>query len=338
MTAHKDLKRIIRERQKKTGESYTAARVRVMRDRAAILGTQSEVVAPAEPVRIEAVVLKVNQQSARVRILGEDSQLTFRSTDVWRVVPGHLVTLVLGKRWTWRGDPYASGKIENARIDVAKIGLKPLPLEGGELEDVADYSEPYEPPEPYAPLWKEFTAKPRPSFEFDGIAWGDLPGLDEDENPTCDAAELAEIGDIEGSRRLLMETLGADLRCIDAHAHLGNLVFDGWPERAMVHYEVGMRIGELSLPAGFDGLLVWGRIYNRPLLRCLHGYALCLWRLGKLTEAQRVFERILSLNPNDNQGVRFCWEDVRSGRIWKEMREREDAAKHRTLDRVKDGV
>jgi hypothetical protein len=29
-----------------------------------------------------------------------------------------------------------------------------------------------------------------------------------------------------------------------------------------------------------------------------------------------VFERILSLNPNDNQGVRFCWEDVRKGRTW----------------------
>ncbi|MBI2218161.1 MAG: hypothetical protein HYU51_12765 [Candidatus Rokubacteria bacterium] len=57
-----------------------------------------------------------------------------------------------------------------------------------------------------------------------------------------------------------------------------------------------MRIGELSLPAGFEGLLVRGRIYNRPFLRCLQGSGLCLWRLGRLGEAQRVFERILSLN------------------------------------------
>ena len=132
-----------------------------------------------------------------------------------------------------------------------------------------------------------------------------------------------------------METLGADLRCIDAHAHLGNLVFDRSPERALVHYEIGMRIGELSLPAGFDGLLEWGQIYNRPFLRCLHGYALCLWRLERIADAQRVFERILSLNPNDNQGVRFCWEDVRSGRSWKETQERDDAAvasRRRRLD------
>lgn len=28
---------------------------------------------------------------------------------------------------------------------------------------------------------------------------------------------------------------------------------------------------------------------------------------------QEVFERILRLNPNDNQGVRFCWYDVCEG-------------------------
>jgi hypothetical protein len=42
------------------------------------------------------------------------------------------------------------------------------------------------------------------------------------------------------------------------------------------------------------------------------------------------FERILSLNPNDNQGVRFCWDDVRNRRSWEEMQEREDAATRET--------
>jgi tetratricopeptide (TPR) repeat protein len=326
MTAHKDLKNIIRARQKKTGGSYTAARAHVMRERAELLGLPSDAdPTPAPRTRAEAVVLKVNQQSARARILGEEGQVTFRSGDVWNVVPGHVVTLVIERRWTWHGDAYASGRIENPRIDVAKLELEPLPLTGGEFDDVASYSEPYEDEDPYAPLWRKLTAKPRPAFELDGIAWGALPGLSADENPTCDAAELVEAGDREGARELLMETLGADLRCIDAHAHLGNLVFDRSPERAMVHYEMGMRIGELSLPGGFDGLLVWGQLYNRPFLRCLHGYGLCLWRLGKFAEAQAVFERILSLNPNDNQGVRFCWEDVRHGRSWVEMQAREEA-------------
>src|SRR5690606_32504848 len=60
-------------------------------------------------------------------------------------------------------------------------------------------------------------------------------------------------------------------------------------------------------------------IYNRPFLRCLHGYGLCLWRFGKYSEALLAFERILSLNPNDNQGVRFHLDEVRHGRSWEEM-------------------
>lgn len=104
-------------------------------------------------------------------------------------------------------------------------------------------------------------------------------------------------------------------------------MFERQPERALVHYEIGVRIGELSFPRGFDGLLVWGRIYNRPCLRCLNGYGLCLWRLGKLEEALAVFERILSLNPHDNQGVRFSWQSVRVQRSWEEAAAREGAAR-----------
>ena len=313
MTAHRDLKNIIRERQEKTGESYAAARVHVMRERAERLGLEPEdAPATAPPERADAVVLKVNQRSARLRILGEGGEVTFRSGDVFRIVPGHVVSLVIDRRWTWGGDAYASGKIENARIDVATLGLEPLVLEGGELDDLSPYDE----------LDSEVTA--RPSFEYPGLAWGQLPGVEGDESPVADAADLAAEGDPLAARELLMDVLGADLRCLDAHAHLGNLTFERMPERAVVHYEIGMRIGELSLPAGFDGFLLWGRLFNRPFLRCLHGYGLCLWRLGKSEEAGRIFERMLSLNPIDNQGVRFCLEALRAGRSWEDMQRDED--------------
>jgi tetratricopeptide (TPR) repeat protein len=234
------------------------------------------------------------------------------------VVPGHLVTLVIKRRWRLGGHAHASGRIEHLRLDATRLGLAALPLTGGHLDDVAARSEPHRWPDPYAPMWEKLTARPRPSFEFDPVAWGALPDLDVEDNLTCDAAELAEAGDEHGARALLMKALSADLRCLDAHAQLGTLIFDRSPEDAIVHYEMGLRIGELSLPAGFDGLLLWGRIYNRPFLRCLHGYGLCLWRLGRFLAAQQAFERILSLNPNDNQGVRACWDDVRRGRSWEE--------------------
>jgi tetratricopeptide (TPR) repeat protein len=326
MTTQRDLKTIIRARQQKTGESYTAARAHVMRERDERRGRDLEVPVATFPLRTDAAVLKVNQQSARVRVSGENGQVTFRSRDVWEILPGQIVTLVIERRWTWRDDAYASGRIENPRVDVDRLDLVPLPLEGGELEDLREGYEAYRSPDPYAPLWRKLTAKPRASFEMDPITWGTFPGSEPDENPTCDAAELAEAGDREGARDLLMEVLGSDLRCIDAHAHLGNLEFKHAPKRAIVHYEVGMRIGELSLPPNFDGVLVWGRIYNRSFLRCLHGYGLCLWRIGELSKARQVFERILSLNPNDNQGMRFCWDDIRRGRSWEEAQALENSA------------
>jgi hypothetical protein len=325
MTAHRDLKRIIRARQQKTGESYTAARAHILRERDALLGKAAGDPMNAKPMRADAAVLKVNQQSVRVRILGEDGQVTFRTRDVAMVVPGHIVTLVIEKRWTWRGEAYASGRIQSPRIDVEKLGLIPLPLEGGELEDLRSIGEPYRSPDPYAPLWRKLTARPRPCFQMDRIAWGTRPEIDVYDYTACDASELAASGDLDGAEALLMEVLCADLRRIDAHVLLGNLVFDRWPERALEHYEVGVRIAELSIPRGFDGVLRWSVMYNRPYLRCLHGYGQCLWRLGRPADALQVFERILSLNPNDNQGVRFCRDDILHGRSWETVVAREVA-------------
>ncbi len=118
-----------------------------------------------------------------------------------------------------------------------------------------------------------------------------------------------------------MRLCEADLRCLDAHAHLGNFTLEREPEQAIRHYEAGVRIGELSLPRGFDGLLPWALIDNRPYLRCMKGVGLCLWRLGRFEEAERVFARMLWLNPCDNQGVRFLVGDVRTGRRWEDRQE-----------------
>ena len=81
------------------------------------------------------------------------------------------------------------------------------------------------------------------------------------------------------------------------------------------HY---MRIGELSLGPDFDGLLPWGHIDNRPFLRCMRGFGLCLWWLERFEEAQRVFERMLWLNPPNNQGVRFLIDDVGARTPWED--------------------
>lgn len=316
MTVSKDLKKRIRDRQAKTGESYTTARTHV-------LSEQAEVLAPiaAEPDRYEAVVLRTNRTSTEVRPIGEASDVTFKDVDASShepIVPGHIVTLLFEKRWSRLGRVHASGRIQDVRIDIPRLGLSPLALDGGEPEDIREYSEPARGRDEYSKLWRKLTAKPRPSYEFDELAWGSFPDEHPDDNPTCLAAELREAGQEAEAIALLMDTLARDLRVLDAHAGLGNIAFDDAPKRALAHYEVGIRIGELSLPANFNGLLVWGRLYNRAFLRCLHGYGLSLWRLGDFAGAEDVFMRILSFNPDDHQGVRFCWIDVRRGRSWQE--------------------
>jgi tetratricopeptide (TPR) repeat protein len=44
----------------------------------------------------------------------------------------------------------------------------------------------------------------------------------------------------------------------------------------------------------------------------MHGFGLCLWRLGRFEEAERIFNRMLWLNPSDNQGMRFLIGEVRA--------------------------
>jgi hypothetical protein len=55
-----------------------------------------------------------------------------------------------------------------------------------------------------------------------------LPGEDPDNpdtDPILDAIDLEQAGDHKNARRILMDMLASDLRCLDAHAHLGNFAF-----------------------------------------------------------------------------------------------------------------
>ena len=266
---------------------------------------------------VDLIALSVKERAVRCRLPGNDRVITLRAKRLWDVVPGEIVTVKPRKLWRYGGHPYLSGEIESKRLDVAALGLVPLRLQGDGMWDPEEqyWGEEDDPIEEWA---KPIIARgPRPPFAMEQA----LPGQDPDDpfsDPITDANDLKDAGDALAAERMLMELCESDLRCLDAHAHLGNLAFDSRPKDAIRHYEVGFRIGELSLGDGFDGVLLWGHVNNRPFLRCMHGYGLCLWRMGRFEEAGRVFERMLWLNPPDNQGVRFLIEDVRAKRRWEE--------------------
>lgn len=275
-----------------------------------------ETVAPiniANPV--ELVVLSVKQKAARCRLLGTAHIVTLRASGLWEVVPGEIIVVQPRKQWSYARNPYLSGEIESVRLDVRALGLAPLNVENRGMWSPAEHywGEEGEPIEEWSrPIiaWGS-----RPEFEMEQV----LPGADAEDpfsDPIIESNERKDAGDIEGANKILMDLCQADLRCLDAHAHLGNIAFDHWPKLAIRHYEVGVRVGELSLGENFDGLLPWGWIDNRPFLRCVNGFGLCLWRLDRFEEAENIFKRMLWLNPSDNQGVRFLIDDVHAGAAW----------------------
>lgn len=156
---------------------------------------------------------------------------------------------------------------------------------------------------------------PRPVFEMESVRPRLRPG-DIDSDMVFAALELVHRGKTSAARTKLEDALAVDHRCLDAHAHLGMLDFDRKPKQAREHYERGLAIGDASVGRDFDGVLFWGLHGNRPYLRCLHGVALCAWRLRDFRAALIAFERLLWLNPDDNQGARFGLAEAREGRKW----------------------
>lgn len=271
---------------------------------------------------VELVILSVKERAARCRLPGRDRMIMLRAGRLWRLVPGEIVKVRPRKQWVYAGYSYLSGEIESTRLDVAALGLVPLHLEDMGLWDPQDeyWGEDDEPIEEWAgPI---IAYGPRPAFEMEQV----LPNADPDNfdsDPIIESNYLKDASDHKGAIKILMDLCQSDLRCLDAHAHLGSFFFDGSPREAIRHYEVGLRIGEVSLGGDFTGVLQWGHINNRPFLRCMHGYGLCLWRLGRFGEAMHLFNRMLWLNPSDNQGVRFLIPQVEAGKPWEQYPDEE---------------
>jgi tetratricopeptide (TPR) repeat protein len=112
-------------------------------------------------------------------------------------------------------------------------------------------------------------------------------------------------GDRRSALKYFRRALKLDSQHADAHNHLGIASLDARRLKdAEQHFRAAVDGGEHRVER--DGALVpWGIIENRPYLRALGNLALVFVEQRNWPKALAMHQRILDLNPDDNQGVRY---------------------------------
>jgi len=110
------------------------------------------------------------------------------------------------------------------------------------------------------------------------------------------------------AKRVLRRLLRSYPEHIDACHHLAlTWYWQGNSRKASEIWQQGSEFALKFFPPSFSmkrDRLAWGYIENRPFLRLYQGYGLSCLRLGKPLGALEVFENLLQMNSNDNQGNR----------------------------------
>lgn len=111
------------------------------------------------------------------------------------------------------------------------------------------------------------------------------------------------------AKRIILahEALTLSKDCADAYVLLAEEEADTM-EHSLALYQQGVKAGERALGEEFfqenEGHF-WGLLETRPYMRARAGLARTLWELGRREEAASHFRDMLSLNPGDNQGIRY---------------------------------
>ncbi|MHB1493732.1 MAG: tetratricopeptide repeat protein [Thermoplasmataceae archaeon] len=112
----------------------------------------------------------------------------------------------------------------------------------------------------------------------------------------------------EGAERrdMAMQALEISENCPDAYVILAEMERDN--NKKMELYTKGVKAGEKVLGKEIfdkDKGHFWGITETRPYMRAMEGLATALWNSGQLDRTQEIYERLIELNPNDNQGNRY---------------------------------
>ncbi|MFM9961525.1 MAG: hypothetical protein ACKV2Q_09890 [Planctomycetaceae bacterium] len=108
------------------------------------------------------------------------------------------------------------------------------------------------------------------------------------------------------AKKLARQALELWPDCADAYVVLAEHA--SMVSEALPLYEQGVAAGRRALADEWDEIQghFWGYLPSRPFLRALAGFADALWGIGRREESAAQYLELLSLNPNDNQGIRMA--------------------------------
>ena len=117
--------------------------------------------------------------------------------------------------------------------------------------------------------------------------------------------DLLEQGNEEEAGHYFFKSIEIDPTYANGYNHLANIV---WRKRdwgqAESLYRKALSFAEPEIKNVRRGSF-WGTLESRPYMRALQGLGLTAWKQGRLEEAKDIFLKMLKLNINDNQGVRY---------------------------------
>jgi len=105
---------------------------------------------------------------------------------------------------------------------------------------------------------------------------------------------------------LAQQALELSPDCAEAYNLLAQAETD--PRRQLQLLEQGFAAGERAIGAAnfqeWEGMF-WGVVETRPYMRALAGVAELSWLMDDRARAIAIYQRMLVLNPGDNQGIRY---------------------------------
>ena len=139
-----------------------------------------------------------------------------------------------------------------------------------------------------------------------GRSLDDLPESTDNKGRAQDLVYEAYDLPVEKAKKLIKQALELDPDNADAYNYLASIEDD--IDKAIKLYEKAIKAAEKTLGKKFfeeEKGYFWGLVETRPYMRAKAGLADCFYVKDEDDKAIEIYEEMLELNPNDNQGIRY---------------------------------